>query len=79
MSNNIVLIDYGFCENYHKKENDSPRIHGSAYYSSISALSDNLVSRKDDIISFYYLLADLYNRSIPWKVFLMNIVIMRRQ
>ena len=69
MSNNIILIDYGFCEKYYKKENDSPRIHGNVLYSSINALSGNPVSRKDDVISFCYLLADLYIGSLPWKNF----------
>lgn len=67
ITNNITLIDYGFCEKYNKNENDSPKIHGNVRYSSINALNGNPISRKDDIISFCYLLVDLYIGSLPWK------------
>lgn len=65
--NNIILIDYGYCEKYYKEENISPRVHGNIRYSSINALSGNPVSRKDDIISLCYLLADLYLGYLPWE------------
>ena len=64
--NNITLIDYGFCEKYYKDDIDAPRAHGNICYSSINALSGVPVSRKDDIISLCYLLADLYHGYLPW-------------
>lgn len=66
ISTHITLIDYGFCEKYDKKEENSPRIHGNITFSSINALGGHPVSRKDDIISLCYFLVDLYLGSLPW-------------
>ena len=64
--NSITLIDFGFCEKYYKDEVYAPRAYGNTCYSSINALSGNPISRKDDIISLCYFLADLYLGYLPW-------------
>ena len=64
--NHIILIDYGFCEKFFKNENSAPRHHGNIRYASANALKGNPVSRKDDLISFCYFLADLCAGFLPW-------------
>ena len=63
--NNIILIDYGFCEKFSNDMNNAPKIYGNSRYSSINALRRNPVSRKDDIIALCYFLAELYNGFLP--------------
>lgn len=69
---NLTLIDYGFTEKYaddngnHFSKEESPKVHGNIYFSSINALSKSAVSRKDDMLSLCYLLIDLYLGSLPW-------------
>ena len=69
----LTLIDYGFAERYmtkngiHYTKDNSAKVHGNSYLSSINALSKNPVSRKDDIISLCYFLVDLYLGSLPWS------------
>lgn len=68
----LTLIDYGFAERYmtkngiHYSKDDSAKVHGNSYLSSVNALCKNPVSRKDDIINLCYLLLDLYLGSLPW-------------
>ena len=65
-TNDLVLIDFGFCEQFNKDKNKSPKIYGHSSYASINSLKGNLIGRKDDMISFCYFLADLYNEYLPW-------------
>ena len=65
-TNNLILIDYGFCEKYNKDENKSPKEHGHSSYASINSLKGKAISRKDDIIAFCYFLADLFCGELPW-------------
>jgi hypothetical protein len=67
MYNSIILIDYGLCVKFFSNENESPRLHGNIRYSSANALKGNPVSRKDDIISFCYFLADICAGFLPWE------------
>ena len=70
---NLTLIDFGFAERYmtkngiHYRKDNSAKVHGNSYLSSINALSNKPVSRKDDIISLCYFLVDLYLGSLPWS------------
>lgn len=72
-SQKITLIDYGFCSQYtdnkglHLEEINSSRLHGNAYFASLNSLLHNTISRRDDIISLCYLLADLYLGKLPWS------------
>ena len=69
---NITLIDYVFAEKYtddkgiHYSKNESRKLYGNPYLSSINALYKNPVSRRDDIINLCYFLIDLYLGSLPW-------------
>ena len=65
-TNNLVLIDYGFCEKFSGNENNSPKEHGHPSYASINSLKGNAISRKDDIIALCYLMIDLYRGELPW-------------
>ena len=65
-TNNLILIDYGFCEKFNTNENKSPKGHGHPSYASINSLKGNAISRKDDIIALCYLMIDLYCGELPW-------------
>ena len=65
-TNNLILIDYGFCEKYSTNENNSPKEHGHPSYASIKSLKGEAISRKDDIIALCYLMNDLYFGELPW-------------
>ena len=62
----IILIDYGFCERFNKIKEKSPIAHGNACYASINSLSNNPISRKDDIIALGYFLISLCLGGLPW-------------
>ena len=68
---NLTLINYGFVERHmakngiHYRKDNSARVHGNSYLSSINTLSNKQVSRKDNIISLCYFLFDLYLGSLP--------------
>ena len=64
--NNLILIDYGFCEKFSKDKNNSPKVHGKRSYSSINSLKGNPISRKDDIITFCYFMLGLCSGNLPW-------------
>lgn len=44
----------------------SLRINGNLYFSSINSLSGYTVSCKDDIIALWYYLIDSYKWKLPW-------------
>ena len=64
--NNLILIDYGYCEKCNQDKDKSPKKHGCISYSSINSLKNNPISKKDDLISFCYFLVNLYNGYLPW-------------
>ena len=64
------LIDFGFSQIYldnnknHIKKNY--KYCGNYYYSSYNALSNGLISRKDDLISICYLILKISGVKLPW-------------
>ena len=70
---NITLLDCGFGVAYldqngnHKDLNNSEKKHGNIYLSSINALSNKPISRRDDMISLVYFLFDIYLQGLPWE------------
>lgn len=65
-TSNLVLIDYGYCEQYNKDYTKSPKKHGCSSYASINSLKGNPISRKDDMITFCYFFLNLCVGSLPW-------------
>ena len=63
---NLILIDYGFFEEFNKDKNKSSKKYGHSSYASINALKNNNISIKDDIICFCYFLLNLYIGYLPW-------------
>ena len=72
---NVSLIDFGFCTKYVDEEGkhltyENGKIkYGNIYYSSINALQEKPVSRKDDIIMICYLLLN-FRQKLPWPAYM---------
>ena len=72
----IAIIDFGLARIYidrqihqHLPPRRHPGFRGTAVYASIHAHLYEDLSRRDDLISWFYLLIDLINGTLPWKNF----------
>lgn len=71
-SNNIYIIDFGFCKSYKKENQHVPfkythNLIGSQMYASINAHNLKELSRRDDLESLGYMLIYFYLGSLPWE------------
>jgi serine/threonine protein kinase len=70
--NPIVLIDYGLSRRYvsdrgeHLAARDSPGYVGTVRYASLHAHDRMELSRRDDLISWFYSLVELRRGTTPW-------------
>lgn len=70
----IAIIDFGLSRSYidrTTKKHLPPRTHpgfrGTTVYASPYAHMHQEMSRRDDLISWYYMILDLMNGPLPWK------------
>ena len=70
--NPICLIDFGLSRKY-ISETGKPKIArkkpgytGTVLYASVNAHEENELSRKDDLISWFYTMIELSTGSLPW-------------
>ena len=69
----LILIDFGMAKSYvdnngsHKKLQKINKLIGSLRYCSINSHNLYELSRRDDIISFVYLMMILFTGSVPWE------------
>jgi serine/threonine protein kinase len=72
-NNKLFLIDFGFSLFYidenqeHYENNSSNHIIGTPDYVSINVHGGETYSRRDDLLSFGYVLHNLLMGSLPWK------------
>lgn len=70
----IALIDFGLSRTYidrktgaHLPPRDHPGFRGTAMYASPNAHAHKDLSRRDDLVSWYYIAIDICGGGIPWK------------
>lgn len=70
----IVLVDFGLSTRYisndtneHIKLESTPNFYGTKKYASINAHDCVALSRRDDLISWFYSIVELYKKSLPWN------------
>ena len=68
----IYIVDFGFCKAYlinghHVPERKTHGMIGSLTYASLNTHSLTELSRRDDLESLGYLLANLYLGELPWQ------------
>jgi casein kinase I family protein HRR25 len=71
-TNQIYLIDFGFCKSYvqddqHIKIKKNSSLIGSKNYASIMSHKHFELSRRDDLESLGYMLIYFYTGSLPWN------------
>jgi casein kinase 1 len=71
-NDNVFLIDYGMGRSYlynklHIKHENKGKIIGTLRFNSVNANSGYESSRKDDLISFGYMLIFLVKNKLPWQ------------
>lgn len=70
--NPICIIDFGLARKYisetgeMKPPRNKPGYTGTLRYASINAHEENELSRKDDLISWFYTMIELSTGSLPW-------------
>lgn len=67
----IILSDFGMVRVYsqngeHLPPRNKPGFRGSLLYSSIHAHQGNELSRRDDLISWFYVITHLITGTLPW-------------
>ena len=69
----IVLIDFGLSRRYidkktgkHKPPREDPGYTGTVRYASLNAHDELELSRRDDLISWFYSMIELANSKTPW-------------
>jgi len=72
-SNQIHLIDFGFCKPYlvngeHIPNKPTSNLIGTPNFASVYAHDFNELSRRDDLISLGYMLLYFLNGSLEWQV-----------
>lgn len=72
-ANPIALVDFGLARRHFDKETLKPRLPrdhvgfvGTPKYASLNAHECRDLSRRDDIISWWYSLLEILNGSLPW-------------
>ncbi|OHT03078.1 CK1 family protein kinase [Tritrichomonas foetus] len=72
----IAIIDFGLSKVYIDRKTGKliparshPGFRGTAVYASPNAHMHQDLARRDDLISWYYLVIDLLNGPLPWKLF----------
>ena len=69
----IVLIDYGLAKLYldqngkHLPPRKYPGFRGTAMFASPNAHLNKDLSRRDDLVSWYYVVFDLLTGGLPWR------------
>ena len=70
----VVIIDYGMARYYrdrttgdHLPARPRPGFRGTVAYASVNAHMKNELSRRDDMISWFYVVADLIMGQLPWS------------
>lgn len=70
----IALIDFGLSRYYldrtthqHLPPRPRPGFRGTSLYASVNAHMEMDLSRRDDLISWYYVVVDLLTGDLPWK------------
>ena len=69
----VKLIDFGLAKQYmdkdgfHRSNKKHSHITGSLRYISTYVHTGNEPSRRDDVISFIYILIYLFNNTLPWQ------------
>ena len=73
--NPLALIDFGLARVYidrktgeHLEPRQHPGFRGTAIYASPNAHRRKELSRRDDMISWFYMVIDLCGGGLPWKV-----------
>lgn len=71
--NPVVLIDFGLSRSYlykdsglHKKARKDPGFIGTVRYSSVHAQDNEELSRRDDLISWFYSMIEMAKSKTPW-------------
>lgn len=71
--NPVVLIDFGLSRSYlykdsglHKKARKDPGFIGTVRYSSLHAQDNEELSRRDDLISWFYSMIEMAKSKTPW-------------
>ncbi|KAK8878337.1 hypothetical protein M9Y10_005104 [Tritrichomonas musculus] len=69
----VVLVDFGLSRSYlykdsglHKKARKDPGFIGTVRYSSIHAQNNEELSRRDDLISWFYSMIEMAKSKTPW-------------
>ena len=68
----VMMIDMGMSKKYmneqgiHMKEQSNKPLIGTVRYASCYVHEGNEPSRRDDIISLFYVLAYFINQKLPW-------------
>jgi serine/threonine protein kinase len=70
----VGIIDFGMARYYleastgeHSSAREDPGFRGTAMYASCNSHMHHELSRRDDLISWYYVVAELLTGSLPWK------------
>lgn len=70
----FCLIDYGLCKKYIDKDTgslipqaDNPGFKGTFKYASVGTMRGHDQSRKDDLISWFYSMYEMYVGRLPWR------------
>ena len=70
----IAIIDFGLSKQYIDRKNGQiiparahPGFRGTAVYASPNAHMHQDLGRRDDLISWYYMIIDLLSGSLPWR------------
>ena len=67
----LTIIDYGLSYKYIDNNGKHLKINyktcGNYFYASNNVLSGGLISRKDDIISLFYIMLKLAGNELPWE------------
>lgn len=70
----VCLIDFGLAKSYrvskggrHVAERESPGFRGTALYASVNAHEEADLSRRDDLISWFYMFSELFYGKLPWE------------
>lgn len=69
----VFIVDFGLAK-HHLKRSGKPipqrkkaDFRGTVSFASLNAHNQQDLSRRDDLWSFYFVLLDFFNESLPWR------------
>ena len=68
-----MIIDFGLAKKYitpegtHKSVKTTQKFKGTLMYASVNAHNFTAQSRRDDMMSYFYMLLEMLGETLPWR------------